>query len=96
MEDDVEAINGLKHLLNFYLPEPIIFRRPVLRKICFLGEPGAGNLLSELAMFADANDEVTERDTSTNIFARREIFAAKIVRGEKRNHAEPSVKWRIR
>jgi len=36
------------------------------------------------AKFADANDEVTERDTSTKFFARREIFAAKIVRDEKK------------
>lgn len=26
MEEDVEAINGLKHLLIFYLPKPFFFR----------------------------------------------------------------------
>jgi hypothetical protein len=48
------------------------------------GKIWSGNLLREPAKFADSNDEVTERDTSTKFFARREIFAAKIVRDEKK------------
>jgi hypothetical protein len=56
------------------------------------GKSGAETCSAKPAKFADANDEVTERDTSTKFFARREIFSAKIVRVEKRNHAEPSVK----
>jgi hypothetical protein len=83
MEEDVEAINGLKHLLDFYLLEPTFFSETKFRRTC-ARKIWSGNLLREPAKFADANDEVTERDTSTKFFARREIFAAKIVRDEKK------------
>jgi len=95
MEEDVEAINGLKHLLDFYLLEPTFFPETVVSEN-LRTENLSGNLLREPAKFADANDELTERDTSTKFFARREIFSAKIVWCEKRNHAEASVKCRIR
>jgi hypothetical protein len=85
MEEDVEAINGLKHLLI-----------STCQSRSFSGDREAGKLLHEPAKFADANDEVTERDTSTKFFARREIFAAKKLPAQKGNHTEPSVKWRIR
>ena len=91
MEEDVEAINGLKHLLDFYLLEPTLFSETeVSENLCT--ENLERKPAPRTAKFADENDEVTERDTSTKFFARREIFTTKIVRDEKRNHAEPSVK----
>jgi hypothetical protein len=86
MDEDMEAIYGLKHL-----PISTCLSRSFSGDRIY-GEPVGGKLLPEPAKCADANDEVTERDTSTKLFSRREIFTAKFFTLKKRNHEKPSVK----
>ena len=83
MGEEMDAIKWSKTTAEIYWTQVALFRRP-----------RSGKALRQLAKCADVNNEVTERDTSTNLFVEREIFATKIPALKKRTHGKISVKWR--